>query len=352
MGRTKKTSLFAFLLLLTAAFSANAQLPDSISGWVTTAFRPVAAAQLTQFAGEDAGVIWEYGFESGEHREYSKGGATLVVNLWKMRDASGGYGLYSFYREAGTAVSGSETRMAIWPNRLLVQHGPYVIDARGTRLTIGDSKLLLSKIPPISRRESVGTLLPAALPEDRMVPQTLKFILGPVAFAKIEKGLPAAQIGFESGAEAEIAEYQTETGGRNVRLLLVSYATPQLAAKKLREFQQTVKGQQEKGIYLDRRGSMIGLTFGAPTAEAGEALLRRIRQETQVTWSEYVPTRRDNVAHLVLNVFLLAGFVLLFALVAGLSFGGIRILTKRFSPVPVFDRPSQMEIIQLHLSGR
>ena len=350
IGRTTRNLLFASLLLLSAAVSASAQLPGAVNGWVTSAFRPMTVAQLPQFAGEDADIIREYGFESGEHREYSKDGATLVVNVWKMRDASGGYGLYSFYREPGTAVSSSETRMAVWPNRLLVQHGPYVIDARGTKLTIGDSKQLLSKIPPISRRESVGTLLPAAMPEDHMVPQTLKFILGPAAFAKIETGLPAAQIGFDSGTEAQIAEYQT--GGRNVRLLLLSYVTPQLAAKKLREFQQTVQGQQEKGIYLDRKGSMIGLTLGAPTAEVGEALLRGIQHESQVTWSEYVPSRRDNIGHLVVNVFLLAGFVLLFSLVAGLSFGGVRILTKRFSPVPVFDRPSQMEIIQLHLSGR
>jgi hypothetical protein len=130
----------------------------------------------------------------------------------------------------------------------------------------------------------------------------------------------------------------------------VNYATPQLAAKKLREFQAA--GRQDKGIYADRKASMVGLTLGSPSAEIGQALLNGIRHETQVSWSQYVPTRRDNIGHLITSVFLLAGFVLLFSFVAGVSFGGIRVLTKRFSPVPVFDRPSQIEIIQLHLSDR
>ncbi len=110
--------------------------------------------------------------------------------------------------------------------------------------------------------------------------------------------------------------------------------------------------KEGSGIFLERKGSVIGIAVGAPSAAAGENLLHNIQHESQVTWSQYVPTRRDNIGHLIINVFLLAGFVLLFSLVAGLSFGGIRILAKRFLPIPVFDRPSQIEIIQLHLSGR
>jgi hypothetical protein len=36
--------------------------------------------------------------------------------------------------------------------------------------------------------------------------------------------------------------------------------------------------------------------------------------------------------------------------VAGIAFGGFRILMKRLFPDKIFDRPEQMEIIALHLS--
>jgi hypothetical protein len=140
-----------------------------------------------------------------------------------------------------------------------------------------------------------------------------------------------------------------------VRLLLVSYATPQLAAKKLRSFQQlpvVSQGKPGSEIFVQRLGSLVCFVLDSPAPSTAETLLKHIRYQSEVTWDEYVPTRRDNIAHLVLNVFLLAGFILLFSLVAGLSYGGIRILAKKFLPIPIFDRPAQMEIIRLHLSDR
>jgi hypothetical protein len=40
------------------------------------------------------------------------------------------------------------------------------------------------------------------------------------------------------------------------------------------------------------------------------------------------------------------------AVVLGIAFGGVRVLTKIFFPGKVFDRPNQMEILQLGLSGK
>ena len=40
------------------------------------------------------------------------------------------------------------------------------------------------------------------------------------------------------------------------------------------------------------------------------------------------------------------------ALVLGVAFGGVRVVTKRFFPGKVFDRPNQMEVLQLGLSGK
>ena len=72
-----------------------------------------------------------------------------------------------------------------------------------------------------------------------------------------------------------------------------------------------------------------------------------MRYQAAVTMSEYVATRRDNVAHLILTVFQLTGILLLFALVSGLAFGGFRALFRRG---PAGQEADPM--IMLHLGDR
>jgi len=40
------------------------------------------------------------------------------------------------------------------------------------------------------------------------------------------------------------------------------------------------------------------------------------------------------------------------AVVLGLAFGGIRVMAKIFFPGKFFDRPEQMDVLQLGLSGK
>jgi len=55
---------------------------------------------------------------------------------------------------------------------------------------------------------------------------------------------------------------------------------------------------------------------------------------------------------MVLAVFSLAGVVLFFAFIAGIAFGGVRVFAKKYIPIPVFDRPAQVDIIKLHLDEK
>ncbi len=79
-------------------------------------------------------------------------------------------------------------------------------------------------------------------------------------------------------------------------------------------------------------------------------MLGAISYEADVTWNENTyASKRDNLANLLFNVIVLCGIVVGLALVAGVGFGGVRILLKRIFPGRVFDRPEDMEIISLHL---
>jgi hypothetical protein len=332
---------------------ARAKLPDRFSGWETKAPQTISGPQLASFAAEHAGIIREYGFVSGERREYSKENSRLTVTLWRMQDATGSFGLFTFLREAGMQGVEAEDRIAQAPGRWLIQRGPYVIDIAGQGISAEEAKLLLAVLPAVRGSENVLPTLPAYLPEEGLVDQSPKLLLGPVAFERLEKHLPSSAIGFEMGAEAEFAQYRV--GGDNLRLLLVSYPTPQMAAKKLQSFLQlpsVAEGQAGRKVFIQRKGSLLAFVLDAREQSAAESLLDRVHYESTITWNEYVPSARDNLANLLLAIFTLTGFVLLFAIVAGISFGGFRVFAKKFLPYEIFDRPSQMEIIQLHLSDQ
>ena len=165
--------------------------------------------------------------------------------------------------------------------------------------------------------------------------------------------LSSSLIGFELGAEAVLAQYRT--GGKSLRLLLVSYATPQLAARQLRGFEEAHSAsgpETRRDVYMRRKGSLLAFVLDAPQPAVAESLFDGIRYESVITWNERAPNPKDNVGNLLLAAFLLTGFCLLVTLVAGISFGGVRYLAKKFLPWEVFDRPSAMEIIRLNISGK
>ncbi|MGA8875241.1 MAG: hypothetical protein WB555_06885, partial [Candidatus Korobacteraceae bacterium] len=78
--------------------------------------------------------------------------------------------------------------------------------------------------------------------------------------------------------------------------------------------------------------------------------LNSVNYEAEVTWNEATSlSKRDNIGNLIVAVFALIGIILLISIIFGVFFGGIRIVVKRLFPNRVFDRPEEVEIIQLHL---
>src|SRR5262249_16496259 len=105
------------------------------------------------------------------------------------------------------------------------------------------------------------------------------------------------------------------------------------------------------GPFTDKRtGPIIVVAAGPLSTRESNALLSSVSYEAQVTWNEntYV-SKKDNLANLLFNVIVLCGIVVGLSLVAGLAFGGLRVIMKRLFPDRVFDRSETMEIISLHL---
>src|SRR5271168_1545849 len=89
------------LMLLLAALPAWPQgtLPPSFAGWRSLQSAPFDPAHMAHIDDPAAAAApREYGFVSGESTWYSHGLANLNVQAYRMKDASGAYGLYSYLR--------------------------------------------------------------------------------------------------------------------------------------------------------------------------------------------------------------------------------------------------------------
>jgi hypothetical protein len=150
--------------------------------------------------------------------------------------------------------------------------------------------------------------------------------------------------------------------------MLISYPTPQIAADHLRRIDaarpQTSQAANstpaanadpilQTPIFDKRTGPIVVVVAGPLSQAEAKSLLASVNYDANVTWNENTYfTKRDNLANLLVNVIILCFIIIGFALVAGVAFGGIRILAKRLFPERVFDRAESREFISLHLSEK
>jgi hypothetical protein len=165
-------------------------------------------------------------------------------------------------------------------------------------------------------------------------------------------------VDFKSGAEVVLGTYAAAAG--DATLMLIEYPTPQIAAERLRQIDASHQvPQQQPGVasivdvgpFFDARTGPIVVIAGGPLSKReARSLMSSISYDADVTWNEntYV-SKKDNLANFLFNAIVLCGIVVGLALVAGVAFGGLRLLVKRLFPDSVFDRREAMEIISLHL---
>ncbi|MGA8490393.1 MAG: hypothetical protein WB711_08230, partial [Terriglobales bacterium] len=106
-------------------------------------------------------------------------------------------------------------------------------------------------------------------------------------------------------------------------------------------------------VFGKRTGPIVVVVSGPISQAEAKSLLASVNYDANVTWNENTYfTKKDNLANLLVNVIILCFIIIGFALVAGVAFGGIRILAKRLFPHRVFDQAQNREFISLHLSEK
>ena len=160
-------------------------------------------------------------------------------------------------------------------------------------------------------------------------------------------------MGFNNGGEAILARYSQPGKGTGV-LLLLEYPTPQLAEQHIHHIDEVISAAaRQAGTEVERKGSLLSMVLAPSSVEYAKNLHEAVNYETQVTWNEASQTATDPpITSIMVKIFIGTGVFMVAAVVLGIAFGGVRVLTKRFFPGKVFDRPEQIEVLQLGLSGK
>ena len=364
--------VIAFVLVVSLAVvvwakdtaTAPAILPREFGGWQMpapsrTSNDPAVADPV------NAAVLKEYGFDSFESASYTRDdGRKLTVRAARFSDASGAYGAYTYYKTPEMLIEKVGDGAASLNERVLFYRGNILVDAVFQKLSAMSAAELRElaqdlPLPAGNTRNLPG--LPAYLPPQSYVKNTAKYVVGSAALQNLDAPVPASLVDFSSGAEVVMGNYNSSGG--EATLMLISYPTPQIAADHLRRIEAASPKNNESSanatpmlanpIFAKRTGPIVVVVAGPLSQAEAKSLLASVNYDANVTWNENTHfTKRDNLANLLVNVIILCFIIIGFALVAGVAFGGIRILARRMFPGRVFERAESREFIALHLSGK
>ncbi len=304
-------------------------------------------------------VLAEAGLSRIEQRTYRNGADEITLRTFVLRDPSSAFEVYTFLLAPGMKDSGLGADSAG--------------GERDARFLVG-SIVVQAEISPKAKAEGLQELLTALqakadttplppvknfLPARTRTFGSEKYALGPEGFRAAmsslgqdaSKGLTDA-VGFQNGAEAMLASYRGVNGSGV--LLLLDYPTPQLAEQHLHHLEQALpEAAKREGATVERKASLLSLVFAASSAEYARAMRDAVNYETQVTWNERGQKATDPPIMLMMyKIFLFTGLFLGVATGVGIAFGGFRVIVKRMFPGKVFDRPEDIEVLQLGLSGK
>jgi hypothetical protein len=304
--------------------------------------------------GGDPAIEREYGVKSIQYRMYQLADklASAVevagVVLEEASDPSAAYGLLTYYQtERMSPAKGLELTVTSPEGALMARGSVFIRFGRvaGVRPSEDALRAILILVGGARPSASAMAALPPPLPAAGLVPGSTKYLLGPEAARHVLPSFGTDLIGFEQGAEVEVARYQVGSITANPRasskakplvtpvvtLVAITYPTPQIARERFGIMGKTLelnRGRGPQSLYGKRSGSFVFLTMNANSEAAATRLLNQFNVSEQVVRHERYPGNKP-VALQMLEL-ILANLLLVFILVSTALLGGILIaLSKR-----------------------
>ncbi len=355
--------LFVLVMLMSAMAFAGSQsttlvstsvLPKVFAGW-----QQVSQSVSTDPAKADpvyADLLKEDGFSLVQTAEYTKPGRKMTLKAARFADATGAYAAFMFYRTPQMVTEDIADQSASNNTHVLFRKGDILVDVQLDKvmpMSAAELRELASDLPQLSGNSAKPPTIASYLPTTGMSENTVKYALGPVGLAKIDSPLSAEIVDFSTDAEVASANYNTDEG--TAKLTVISYPNPAVAGNKLRAIQawrptQAPGSTQPPTIYAKRTGRIVAVVTGSVSEGEAKTLLASVNYDPEVTWNENTHfDRNSNLGSLLVNIIILIAIITGLAIVAGVAFGGLRLILKRLFPDRVFDRSQDVDIIRLNI---
>jgi hypothetical protein len=371
------TKFLPVLILLCAAFAGESHattqppatsspstqrsssiLPPQFGGWhlsgpSRTSSNPAVADSV------NAALLKEYGLTDFESGTYTReDGRKVDLKAIRFGDASGAYGAFTYYKMPQMLKESIPDQGASLNERVLFYRGNILVDVvfeKLSAMSTAELRELAGALPlPVGNARNLP-ILPQYLPKSGYVKNSAKYVVGPAGLEKIGGPLSSELVDFSNSAEVAVGNYQTSDG--LATLILIEYPTPQIAAEHLRRIDAANQSNphsaagSQAAIFDKRTGPIVAIATGTISKSEAGALLSAVNYEADVTWNENTfQGKKNNLGNLLINVFLLCGILIVFAGVAGLAFGGIRIFFNHILPERVLHREKDLDFISLNLS--
>ena len=274
---------------------------------------------------EDKAVWDDYGLQDSEQATYEGEGLTLVVRAYRLQDTTDALAAFQWLRPASAKPPNDELAelsplSAITPTGLIIALGNHLLIVDGPKPSPEDLGNVFRSMP----RQESGPLptLPGHVPPANLVPNSERYITGPGSLAKFEPEVSPSQAAFHLGTEIQTAIYRTGSG--EMKLAIFSVPSPELARIRIAELDKI------PGMITKRSGPLVAAIYQPKDPNDAEKLLAQVRFQAAVTTGQ-APTnkKRENFGDFLLNLFMLIGIVIIFAVVSGVLFGGFRYMRHR-----------------------
>jgi len=317
-------------LLLLAGLAHGAIFPDQLGDLKKGPPKTVSV--------QDTALYDEYGLQATEQAEYTAEAKHLTATAWRTRDSTGAMALFQARRPLGATPANVTKLSSRGSDGILFAYGNYLFQFTGNMPPSEDMDQFYALLPGLE--QSPLPALMTYLPVDGLVPNSERYVVGPVSLQRFEPEIAPSVAAFHLGAEGQLGKYQTPKG--TMTLAIFNYPTPGMARAQYEEFQKI------PGAVAKRAGDLVAVIVAPPDPDAAERVLAQVKYETNITWNQSIPQNPvPGVAKLILDIFMFTGILLLGALVAGIGFGGVRILARKMGRG---EDPNAM--ITLHLSNK
>jgi hypothetical protein len=305
------------LALLIPAFATGAMLPQFVGALKQTVVKPLPV--------EDKAVWDDYGLQDSEQATYEGATGKITVRAYRLQDTTGALAAFQWLRPASAKPPNEELAelsalSALTPTGLIVALGNHVLIVEGGKPAPEELGNVFRSMP----RQESGPLptLPKHIPSANLIPNSERYITGPGSLAKFEPELSPSQAAFHLGTEIQTATYKTAAG--EMKLAIFSVPSPELARIRIAELDKI------PGMVTKRSGPLLAAIYQPKDPNDAEKLLSQVRFLAAITTGQAPQNKKkENFGDFLLNLAILIGIVVVFAIFSGLLFGGFRHMRRR-----------------------